>query len=102
MSNQVAASFIVPLNELPETPGKAVALPFGNAQPPPGLGVRLAGESFTGSLTGDITFEQVDLQGRAFVAQLERGMVDWSGARGGGFECSVLEGPLWAVAGSFL
>jgi hypothetical protein len=103
MPSQVAVSFIVPLKELPNRLGKTVALPFDGAPPPPpGLGVQLGGQSFTGNLAGDITFEQVDLQGRAFVAHLERGMVNWSGALGGGFECSVVEGPLWAVAGSFL
>lgn len=101
--SQVAVSFFMPLIEMPKWLGKTVALPFdGTPPPPPALGVQLGGQSFAGNLTGAMTVEQVDLEGRAFVAHLERGTVDWNGALGGGFECSVVEGPLWAVAGSFL
>lgn len=64
--------------------------------------MQLGAEHFVGGLSGEITFEQVDVEGREFVAVLAKGTVAWSGNLGGGFECNVLEGRLWAVAGSFL
>lgn len=99
---EVAVSFILPLKTLPTWLDEPVSLPFPNVPAPPsGLGVQLGDDLYVGSLSGEITFEQVDVQGRAFVGLLERGSVDWSGSLGGSFECSVLEGRLWAVAGSF-
>ncbi len=100
---QVAVSFILPLKDLPTWLDEPISLPFPDVPPPPpGSGVQLGDDRYVGSLSGEITFEQVDVQGRAFVALLERSSVDWSGSLGGSFECSVLEGRLWAVAGSFL
>ena len=101
--SQVALSFVLPLRDVPKWLGKTVALPFeGVPPPPPGLGVQLGGEIFSGSLTGDIEFEQADVKGRAFVAHLQRGKVIWSGAQGDSFECSTIEGPLWAVGAWFI
>lgn len=103
MPSEVAVSFIIPLKDLPMWLGKTVALPFADVPPPPpGLDVQLGDERFAATLTGEITFEQVDVQGRAFVARLERGVVAWSGALGDKFECTVPPTPLWAVAGLFL
>jgi hypothetical protein len=44
----------------------------------------------------------VDLDGRAFVAKLEQGQLQWGGDPQADFNCSAMDGPLWAVAGNFL
>jgi hypothetical protein len=59
------------------------------------------GQRFVGTLSGVVTFTQVDLDGRAFVATLEQGKIDWTGDSGGFYTCSI-DGPLWAIAGGFL
>ena len=103
MPDQTAVSFIVPLKELPELLNQPVDLPFDSIPgPPPSLGVALGAEHFTGTLSGIVTFTQLDVDGRAFVAHLEQGRVVWSGDQGGNFACSTLDGVFWAVAGSFL
>lgn len=103
MPNQTAVSFIVPLKQLPELLNQPVNIPFdGVPGPPPSLGVALDAEHFVGALSGIVTFTQVDVDGRAFVAHLEQGHVAWTGDQGSTFACSTNDGPLWAVAGSFL
>jgi hypothetical protein len=98
-----AVSFILPLLQIPELLHEPLDIPFkGVPAPPAGFGVTLDGERFAGSLSGIVTFTQVDVDGRAFVAQLEQGHVTWSGDQGGGFACSTLDGPLWAIAGGFI
>lgn len=103
MPAQTAVSFIVPLERLPELLNQPVNIPFdGIPGPPPSLGVALDAEHFVGALSGIVTFTQVDVGGRAFVAHLEQGHVTWTGDQGTSFACSTLDGPFWAVAGSFL
>jgi len=103
MPDQTAVSFIVPLKQLPELLNQPVNIPFdGIPGPPPSLGVALDAEHFAGTLSGIVTFTQVDLDGRAFVAHLEQGRVVWSGDQGGNFACSTLDGAFWAVAGGFI
>ena len=49
------------MKEMPNWLGKTAPLRFDGVQPsPPGLGVQVGSESFAGSLTGDVTVEQVD------------------------------------------
>jgi hypothetical protein len=103
MPDQTAVSFIVPLKQLPELLNQPVSIPFdGIPGPPPSSGVALDAEHFAGALSGVVTFSQVDVDGRAFVARLEQGHVVWSGDQGSKFACSTLDGPFWASAGSFI
>lgn len=98
----VAISFTLPLSEIPERLGQPLQFPFEGATPVPSLGTMIGAERFAGTLSGVITFTQVDLESRAFVASLEDGKIDWAGDAGSSFSCSTLDGPLWAVAGNFL
>lgn len=98
----VAIAFTLPLSAIPEHLGEPLEFPFDGATPVPSLGTIIGAERFAGSLSGVLTFTQVDLDSRAFVASLENGKVDWAGDSGSSFRCSALDGPLWAVAGNFL
>ena len=103
MPDQTAVSFIVPLKQLPELLNQPVNIPFdGQPGPPPSSGVALDAEHFAGTLSGVVTFTQVDVDGRAFVGRLEQGHVVWSGDQGSKFACTTLDGPFWAVAGWFI
>lgn len=100
---QIAVTFTLPLKNLPLLMEQPLSLPFdGVVTPPPAPGVDLDAERFVGTLSGVITFSQVDVDGRAFVAALEQGRVAWSGSKGSSFDCSTIDGPIWGIAGSFL
>jgi hypothetical protein len=79
-----------------------VNIPFDAISGPTPSGVALDAERFAGTLSGVVTFSQVDVDGRAFVGRLEQGHVVWSGDQGTNFACSTLDGLFWAVAGSFI
>lgn len=98
----VAIAFTLPLSTLPEHLGEPLLFPMDGASALPSLGTIIGAERFAGTLTGVVTFTQVDLDSRAFVASLEDGKIDWAGDAGSSFSCSTLDGPLWAVAGNFL
>lgn len=101
--NQTAVSFTIPLKQLPELLNQPVSIPFdGLPASPPSSGVELDGVRFAGSLSGVVTFTQVDVDGRAFVANLERGHVMWIGDQGTSFGCSTIDGPFWAVGAWFI
>ncbi|WP_437739709.1 hypothetical protein WME73_29310 [Sorangium sp. So ce302] len=97
-----AVAFSLPLVELPRLLNQPVQLPFDAFAPPSGPGAMIDGERFVGTLEGTATVRQVDLKGRAFVADLQKGHVAWTGEQGSQFECNTIDGPLWAVAGNFL
>lgn len=97
-----AISFTLPLSALPAHLGEPLPFPMEGSTAIPSRGTIVGAERFTGTLSGVITFTQVDLDSRAFVAGLEEGTIDWAGDAGSIFSCSTLDGPLWAVAGDFL
>ncbi|WP_437590339.1 hypothetical protein [Sorangium sp. So ce1000] len=97
-----AVAFFLPLVELPQLLNQPVQLPFSTFSLPSAPGARIDDERFAGTLEGTATVRQVDLNGRAFIADLQNGHVAWTGDQGSQFECTTIDGPLWAVAGNFL
>jgi hypothetical protein len=101
--DHAAISFIVPLGRLPELLNEPRNIPFEDIPPtPPALGVALGDEHFVGTLSGVVTFTQVDVDRRTFLASLEQGHVVWNGDHGSGFACNTVNGAFWAIAGDFL
>ena len=98
-----AVFFMLPLAEVPNLLDQPVRLPLEPALVAPTEPDAPSGDlHLVGTLAGLITFTQVDLDGRAFVATLEQGQLEWGGDPDGDFNCPTLDGPLWAVAGNFL
>lgn len=97
-----AVAFTLPLRDLPEHLNEPLTLPLDGIGAPPPLGVTLGSEVFTGSLgAGVITFSQVDLDKRHFVATLAAS-VSFKGQAGSSFECNTVDQKIWGDAGSFL
>lgn len=100
---QTAVTFALPLVDLPHELNQPLPLPFdGIDAPPSGSGAEVGAERFVGTLSGVLTVSEVDPQGRAFVADLAGGRIDWNGNKGTSFQCTTLEGPFWAMPGNFL
>jgi len=105
-STGVAISFMLPLTRVPGWLNMPEQIPFKDTPAgPPGQAVSIGGEPVAGSLTGVVTFTQVDLDARAFAGTLADGHIVWTSAAAGNdasFSCDVLSGPFWAVRGYFI
>jgi hypothetical protein len=98
-----AIFFMLPLAEVPGLLNEPVQLPLEpTVFPPAGRDVASGDQPLVATLTGLITFTQVDIDGRAFVARLEQGQIQWGGDPEADFNCSTMDGPLWAIAGDSL
>ncbi len=104
VTNYFPMAFILPLKDVPMWLGHTVALPFADVPELPYRkpDLELNGEEFEGELRGTLTFQQVDLENRAVVAQLDDGVVVWTSKSGARVECSIEPGRLWGVAAGFL
>ena len=95
-------SFLFPLADVRADPSTALAAPADLPPVPTGQqAIVLWGEPATmSSVTGDLTFSQVDPTARAFVGVF-KGTVVWTGASGAQTSCQI-DGPFWGAPGDFL
>ena len=106
-SGRTALSFPIDLASAASSIGRSMPLPFNTLGAPPlppvpSVALEVDGVQYTGTLKASLTFEQVDADGRAFVAFLTRELVAWTAADGTETDCDYDPMRLWATAGDFI
>ncbi len=100
VDGRTALSFPILLTQAAGSIGREMAIPFAGLPGTPSVAIEVDGRPYTGSLSGSLTFEQVDLAGRAFVADLTRAHISWTSSIPE-TDCELDTMRLWATAGDF-